>query len=264
MRAYLDKDLTLQLIHEVHGGLDELAAAWEERYEEQPGFPEPKQRSSIYRWITDGVPGRTGAKIAWVENKRDLQIFGLCALLDVDPLCIFDFHRNGYFSRFPIIRQAIYLGARALGGLSPIFEMFKPGDEWPSDQIAQACYGRKWFATHLTNVQDWENLNYILVKAKFSRHPGSIPRAVHISYRRTVDSDTMWRYYGTVILTGTKLQLYNESGGHQEMDAASPDEIRFRTYYGGRPVIWRIASLHEFTVSTEYPFNDATVIGFKW
>lgn len=264
MRAYLDKDLTLRLIHEIHGGLDEIAAAWEERHDELRGFPEPKQRSSIYRWITHGVPGRTGAKLAWVENKRDLQIFGLCALLNVDPLCIFDFHRNGYFSRFPIIRQAIYLGARALGGLSPVFEMFKPGDNWPSDSIVQACYGRKWYATHLTNANDWENLNYILVKAKFAEKPGSFPRAVHIAYRRTVDSDTMWRYYGTVIHIGGMLKLYNESGGYQEMDAVYADEIRFRTYYGGRPVIWRIASLHEFSVSTEYPHSDIKTIGFQW
>jgi hypothetical protein len=264
MRVYLDKDLTLQLIHAIHGDLDQFTVAWEEKCQEKPEFPKAKQRSTIYRWIADGVPGVKETKVDWSVEKMDLNIFGICSLLDIDPFCIFDFKRNGYFSAFPIIRQAIYRGARALGGLSPIFEMFKPGDEWPSDQIAQVCYGRKWFVAHLTNAEDWENLNYILVKAKFTRHPENSPRAVHISYRRTIASDTMWRYYGLVVLKGTKLRLYNESGGYQEMDAENCDEIRFRTYYGGRPVIWRIASLHEFTVSTEYPFNDSTVIGFKW
>jgi len=74
----------------------------------------------------------------------------------------------------------------------------------------------------------------------------------------------MWRYYGTVIAVDGQLILYNESGGHQEMRQAENNEIRFRTYYGGRPVEWRIAGLHDFSTELEMPYNDMNTIGFNW
>jgi len=48
------------------------------------------------------------------------------------------------------------------------------------------------------------------------------------------------------------------------MERIEEDEIRFRTYYGGRPVEWRVVSLHEFEISKEFPFNDMKTIGFNW
>jgi hypothetical protein len=74
----------------------------------------------------------------------------------------------------------------------------------------------------------------------------------------------MWRYYGTVLSVDSKLELYTESGDYQSMRQMSEDEIRFRTYYGGRPVVWRVASLHEFIMEMEFPFNDMRTIGFNW
>jgi hypothetical protein len=74
----------------------------------------------------------------------------------------------------------------------------------------------------------------------------------------------MWRYYGTVIAVDGRLDLYNEAGGHQHMPQADKNEIRFRTYYGGRDVEWRVASLHEFSADFEFPFNDMSTIGFNW
>lgn len=74
----------------------------------------------------------------------------------------------------------------------------------------------------------------------------------------------MWRYYGTVLAIERKLELYNESGDYQFMEQVEDDEIRFRTYFGGRPVEWRIVSLHEFSVEKVFPYNDMTTIGFNW
>ena len=154
--------------------------------------------------------------------------------------------------------------ALSMGGLTPFMEMYRPGDNWPSDAIAQACYGRPWFAAQLTNEDAWQSTDYILVKTRFSGEVGCQPRAVHVAYRRVRVPDTMWRYYGTVIAVDGQLRLYNESGGHQEMQQVENNEIRFRTYYGGRPVEWRIASLHNFSTIFEMPFNDMNTIGFNW
>lgn len=256
MTIFLRQKLTAKLVHNIYGGFDELAAEWEDRASDQPNFPKPKQRSSIYRWLPNGVPTK--------QEGSNLQFFGFCALLDVDPLAIFDYERNGYFSKFAKIRQMIYYGQRALGGLAPLLEMYRPNDIWPSDEIARICYGHPWFANEFTNSEDWSSTDYLLVKVKFSQPIRSAPRAVHVAYRRVGVPDTMWRYYGTVLAIDGKLELYNESGDYQHMEQVEGDGICFRTYFGGRPVEWRIVSLHEFSVEKVFPYNDMTTIGFNW
>lgn len=263
MPIYLRQDTTSRLVREMYGGFDELAAAWEDMVTDRPSFPPAKQRATMARWLTSGVPIKRPI-INGNSEESDLQIFGLCGLLDVDLLGIFDFKRNGYFSRFSYIRQLVYMGRRALGGLAPLLEMYGPADIWPSDRIARLCYGRSWFAHEFTNADHWKLNDYILVKAKFREPAVSRPRAIHIAYRRVNIPDTMWRYYGTVIAIEDELRLYNESGGYFSMTQVSNDEIRFRTYYGGRPVEWRVVSIHEFDMETIFPFNDMDTIGFNW
>ncbi len=256
MTIFLRQELTGRLVHEIYGGYDGLAAAWEERAARSASFPRARQRSSLYRWVSTGVPtGRDGA---------DHQFFALCGLLDVDPLVIFDFHDNGYFSKFARIRQLIYYGRQALGGIATMFDMYRPADIWPSDSLARACFGRAWHWQQLTNSENWRDSDYILLKACFSDGRTSHPRGVHIAYRRLGVPDTMWRYYGTVLAIDKKLELYSESGTFLTMDQVHEDEVRFRTYFGGRPVEWRITSLHEFSLQTEFPFADSRTIGFTW
>ena len=256
MPIFLRQDLTSRLVREIHGGFDEFAVAWEEMVGDNPSFPVPRQRSTIYRWMPNGVPIK--------KEGTDLQIFGFCALLDVDLLAIFDYERNGYFSKFAKIRRSVYFGQRGLRDLAPLLEMYRPGNFWPSDDIARVCYGRTWFAHEFTNSNHWRSTDYFLVRAKFLQPALSNPRAIHIAYRRAKVPDTMWRYYGTVLSIDGELQLYTESGVNQSMEQVETDEIRFRTYYGGGPVEWRVVSLHEFALSKVFPFKDMTTIGFNW
>ena len=256
MTIYVRQVLTNRLINELHGGPDQLAAAWEAAQADNPAFPPAKQRSTLYKWTSKGVPTRRDAS--------DQQYFGLCALLDVDPLAIFDFERNGYFSKFARIRQLVYYGRRALGGLATLLDMYRPSEDWPSSAIAKTCYDRNWFSHEFTNRDQWACNDYILLKASFSQPAGSHPRAVHVAYRRVNTADTMWRYYGSVLAIDGIQHLYTEGGDYQTMSQVAEGEIRFRTYYGGRPVEWRVVSLHAFSLDTEFPFNDLAVIGFNW
>lgn len=265
MPIFLRQEVTSRLVHELHGGFEGLAAAWEEAADQRPDFPRAKQRATIYRWLPYGVPVKKYNFFSLRRNPvLDLQIFAFCSLIDVDIMSIFDFHRNGYFSQFAKIRRLIALGHQALDEYAPLLAMFAPAETWPSNDISSLCYGRNWFSYEFTNVDEWRSLDYILLKINFLRAPASNPRAVHIAYRRAKTRDTMWRYYGTVIAIDGRLELYNEGGDFQSMPQRSIEEIVFRTYYGGRPVEWRIASIHEFSIELEYPFNDMSVIGFNW
>ena len=251
MPIYLRPDIVQDMIKQRFGTIDELAADWEERVVSNRNFPKARQRASMYRWVKDGVPSRGD------------QIIGLCAMLDVDPMAIFDYEKNGYFSQFASIRHKIQLGLAHVGVFSPLYRVYKPGPEWPSDETAQTCYERPWFGVEFNNADHWSETNYSLVKVKFAR-PSNDPRAVHIAYRRTDSADTMWRYFGTVLSVAGELRLYSESGAYQTMPEVELGEVRFRTFYGGRPVEFRVASLHEFSLDTEYPHNDKATIGFEW
>lgn len=253
---FLRQDLTNRLVQEAYGGFDELSAEWEETVKTSPLFPEPKQRSTIYRWLIKGVPAGT--------DTSEFQMIALCALLDVDPLILFDFEKNGFFSKFAKLRRLIQLGKYSLGGLAPLLELLSPDDVWPSERIAKLCYGRSWFSHQFKNAEDWNSADYILVKVQFIEQLKSHPLAVHIAYRRTTSPDTMWRYYGSVLAMDGELKLYNENGDYQTMEQVNPGEIQFRTYFGGRPVEWRIVSLHDFSIEKDYPFNDMKIIGFNW
>lgn len=256
MTILLRQDLVNRLVESIHGSYDVLAAAWEEHAAHQQDGLKSPSRSTLYRWVADGVPT--------LKDGSDHRFFTLCGLLDVDPLVIFDFKRSGYFSKFARLRQLVYFGRKSLGGIATLLDMYRPGDIWPSEAISLNCFGHGWRAHHLTNREDWDNSNYILLRSHFSDGRSNHPRAVHVAYRRHGVPDTMWRYYGTVLAIDKRVELYSESGTFQEFQQPHDNEIPFRTYFGGRPVEWRIASLHEFSLHSHYPSHEPTAVTFTW
>lgn len=251
MTIFVREQVTKRLIERVFGGYEGLVVEWEDRVSSNDNFPRPRQRSSVYRWVAEGVPSRGD------------QIIALSALLDVDPLCLFDYERNGYFRQFAAIRRKLQLGLAATGVLKPLFRVYMPGPRWPSNDLVELCYGRPWQGKEFDNAEHWQNRDYGLVRCRF-RQQSEAPRAVHIAYRRVGSPDTMWRFYGTVLAIDGELELYSESGTFQTMKQVEPDEIRFRTFFGDRQVEFRTASLHPFSVSTDVPMNDRSTIGFEW
>ncbi len=186
--------------------------------------------------------------------------------MDVDPLAVFDHKRNGYFSRFAVIRKAVQRGIGAMGAFAPIYELLEPDEHWPSDHLAKAIWGRKWFSYEFDNQEQYQSLDYALVNIEFKQPLDGEPRAAHIAYRRWYmrDKDMMWRFYGTVIGVEDRLELYDENAIHMKTDRPDDNAIAFRTYFGGRKAQFRIASLHDFDVEIVFPFNDMSVIGFNW
>lgn len=253
-KIFVDRERTIALVNKKLGNFDCLVADWEQAVKRDPDFPPVKVRSTTYAWMSDGIPLRG----------NPYTILALSCLLDVDPLCIFDFKRNGYFSKFTKIRKIIYLGQAQMGAIGPLFEFYRPSDIWPSTSLAKRFYGRDWFRKHLSNEDVWEAAGDKLVSAKFVESKKNSPRAVHISYRRIKSDDRMWRYYGTVISIDESLYLYSESGDFQEMKIVENDTISFRTFFGARPVEFCVASLHNFELSLEDVDGNDKLIGFDW
>lgn len=252
MPIHLRTKLVNSLIEARFGDIAGFITEWEERAESKIEFPHARQQSSVYRWLKDGLPS------------RGEEVFAFCALLDADPLALFDYHRNGYFSNFARLRRNLQMGLAAAGVFSPLYKMYRPGPHWPANDIARRCYDRDWFGVEFNNEENWKTTDYGRVDISFRAMTNNQPRTVHIAYRRRNSPDTMWRFYGSVIGVEDQIELYSEGGAFLTMPRTDPEVISFRTYYGGRPVEWRVASLHEFDLVTKFPFNDDTVIGFEW
>lgn len=260
MPIFLRRPLVERLIETRFDTINDLIVEWDFRHSLNAEYPKARQKTAIYDWLDDGVPTQRG-------RNRHL-IFALCGLLDVDPLAILDYNESRYFKDFTQLRMSLYmLSERVFGGgasnFGPLLDMFMPGPAWPNTQMAELFYGRPWFAYEFNNAEHERGQDYGLIKVRFTEEQSFPIKSVHIAYRRRESNDKMWRYYGVVNLIGDRLELYNEGGYHDWMNCKNDNEIWFRTFFGSRPVEFRLVSLHDFTYTTEIN-NDMTLIGFNW
>jgi len=264
-RVFLRADAARSLVKKKFKGYEgpgSLLERWEKEAARQSSFPSTPDRGTVHDWIANGFKKHPSSKLASDQSN----LLGFCALLDVDPMCLFDFHRNGYFSKFTIIRTAIQRGAPKLSAWRPLLELMEPDENWPSDFIAQTYWQRPWSHSTFDNQDSYQSLDYAAIHVEFSRNDNGDPRAVHIAYRRwdSERTDQMWRYYGTVISQDGAIDLYNEGGRHRKMAQLQPNTISFRTYFGGRKVEFKLVSLHPFKEKIDFPCNDMSIIGFDW
>lgn len=261
MTIYLQRDLVERLIEYRYVNIDCLVEEWNQRVKDKTEgvYPPCRERSTIYSWLTQGVPTR---------GRSRQQIFGLCGLLDVDPMAILDYEKNRFFKNFTSIRMSLYsISERAFGqgasNFAPLLDMFMPGPSWPNPAMSKLFYARSWHGYEFNNIGHQKSDNYGLVKVKFSEYRDYPILSCHIAYRRLNSNDKMWRYYGIVNIIGSRLHLYTEGGEYQTMSCREEGQIWFRTSFGHRAVEFKLVSLHDFSYSTEIT-SDMKIIGFNW
>ncbi len=246
-RLFMDKGYVSRLIDSKFGSVDALVADWAI---DRP--TEARERAAVYKWLKEGIPTQEGS------------LFGFCSILDVDPVSIIDYQKIGFFSKFYQLRKAIQIGLFSTGPIPALLKMYGPSSDWPSDWLAIKYFARPWFRAEFQNADLWESGQYGLIKVSFEQVWTDSLRCVHISYRRTHPKEEMWRPYGWVVQGYGMTSLYAESGDFQSQAVDQPDLLQFRTYFGGRAVEFRIASLHGFQHTLEYPVSKDGHVGFEW
>ena len=257
-RVYLNESIIRGTLRKNQKTLEKIADEWASPSGGDATYPPAPSRSTIYKWAADGFPS--------IESgPSKFQLLAFCAQLDADPLVLFDYRRNGYFSKFTKLRVAIQRGLGNLGAFGPLIELYQPDVHWPSDALAKWIWGRNWYFEVFDNQIYHHTNDYASIKMTFSK-TGGLPRAAHIAYRRwkTRHTDSMWRYYGTVIAVEDNIELYSEGGAHKRAHRSDENEIEFSTYFGGRQVEFKIASIHQFSSDVSCPARDPSVIGFEW
>ena len=249
----IDRERVQKLIEIQYGSVDELAAAWSARYDADPhSVIRPRDRSTIYKWLEAGLP-----------TKKDV-IYGFCALLDVDPIGIIESSRAFIEKNFAKERRAFQMSDKEDTILAPFRVVYLPGWRWPNMAIAKRRYAREWcVANFVHQADDITNVYAALSLRTVAELPEYHPRVFHFAYQQKHAIDRLWRPYGVIIGIGDRVRLIAESGNWQEASSAEFRQTAIvETFFGPRPTLFRIASIHDFTYEIEAPTSAEGVVRF--
>lgn len=253
MTVPIDRGRLQGLIDQRYGSVDQLAADWRARYEAEPSaITKPRDRSSIYRWLDDGLPAKKDA------------LYGFCALLDVDPIGIIETGRAFVEENFAKERRAFQMSDKRDTLLAPFRAVYLPSWRWPNASLVRHHFRRDWFVDNFSHeAEDVLNVYAALTFRLKVPLPDEHPRVFHFAYQQKHAIDRLWRPYGVIIAYRDRVRLIAESGNWQE---ATCDGFRdcaiVETFFGPRPTLFRVASLHAFTTQIEAPSTAQNVVRF--
>lgn len=253
MAVPVDRERLQGLIDRRYGSVDELAAAWQVQYDADPkATVRPRDRSTIYKWLDAGLPA-----------KKEV-IYGFSALFDVDPIGIIETSRAFIEENFAKERRAFQFLDKRDTILAPFRVMYLPGWRWPDSSMACQHYGRDWCAKDFAHeADDVLNVYAAIYLENSDQWPDDHPRVFHFAYQQKNAIDQLWRPYGVIIATRNRVRLIAESGNWQE---ATSDEFQktavVETFFGPRPTLFRVASIHDFIIQVEAPTKVNGVVKF--
>lgn len=239
------------LIEKRYGSVDDFAVAWEVRVKEKRQCRgQARDRNTIYRWLKVGIPSRVD------------DLYGICGALDVDPVSLLPLTPEFIARRFVKERLRIQINPTRPSDLSPLAAIFMPGVNWPNDELSNCFYGRKWsieFCEHdpakMSSIYAAFNL---IAESEFGW-----PRVFHFAWRRTNSLDQMWRPYGTVVRHSDQIRLISESGNFQQVPVGeSRVATVVETFFGAGPAMFKVASLHRFSLSVDVPSRAPQAVRF--
>ncbi|MFN3313306.1 MAG: hypothetical protein ACK46Q_07550 [Hyphomonas sp.] len=252
MPVPINADLLKSLIEARYGSVDDFAVAWEERVKEkQQRRGQARDRNTIYRWLSIGIPSRVD------------DLYGICGALDIDPVSLLPLNEDFIASQFAKERLRIQINPSRRTDLAPFDPIFMPGVHWPSDEVSNYFYGRKWSV----DVREHDPRLVSGVYAAFNLHayPEQVsPLVFHFAWRRTNALDQMWRPYGTVVRNSNEILLVSESGDFQRVAVqAAADPTTVETFFGAGPAMIKVASLHSFSLSVDVPSRASQAVRFQ-
>jgi len=253
MGVPIDRERVMALIEAQFGSVDGLMVEWEARHEADPDHTiRHRDRSTVYNWLEAGLP-----------TQQEV-IFGFCSLLNVDPIGIMQSDQEFIEKNFAKERDAFQMSDKRDTLLAPFRIMYLPGWSWPNKKLAERHFNRPWHVWEYTHEADAVKSVYAALSFSTKhRFPNHHPRVFHFAYQQKNAIDRLWRPYGVIIATGEKVRLISESGiWREEADTSFVRQPVAETFFGPRATKFRIASLHDFSVTVEAPTKQKQVVRF--
>lgn len=222
----------------VLGGIPELRARWTENAAKRgEGDGEPPHRATIHRWLKGQMP-RTSA-----------DFLTLCGLLDLDPISLLNIP-SAALDRMVRTYVARRWDPPALDFVDGFLGR---RSEWPPTALAREYFGRTWFVQEATHTAR-QRTNYYAT-LRIALQDVALPEGpfvYHVAFRHTDLFGKRWLQYGWVLRDNRFVQLRHVNGHADMCEVPHPDShVRFQTWFGPGAAVFRVASLHSFSMSVE-------------
>lgn len=234
---------------ECEGKVERFLDIWASRQDLRPdGAPDVPNRSTVYRWIRGTVP--------LGKNKDEFP--RLCGVLDVDPFCMLVPEGGDPANAAQFLLRSFQLNRWDPPALSFIADFFGRQAVWPPKQLAREHFGHSWFVEEFEHDPQRRANYYPLIEIVGDLEvTASRPQLFHFAYRERDLFGGRWLEYGFVTRQGQCVQLLHINGHAESYLTDTPDEpSRVETWFGPGPAIFRIASLHPFSVKVNDPDED--------
>lgn len=246
--ARLDAELLKRLIAQrLPGGVRELQDRWVQLpcHAGEPDVAVP-HRATVHRWSTGQVP-RTSA-----------DLLRLCAVLDVDPLCLLTLPESDAELANDGLMRAYVHGRWEPPALEFLTEFLGRRSVWPPQAIARRYFGRDWFTAEVEHDADRSANYYATLRIDASpdvRSDG--PIVYHVAFRHARLFARRWLQYGFVVRHDGLVRLRHINGyvdSCRLTGRRSPTLVQ--TWFGPGAATFRVASLHPFSLSL-LPIGDS-------
>ena len=197
-------------------------------------------KATVYRWRQGQLP------------KNDRLLLRLAANLNVDPFAILTIPENTIAKTIDDMLDFVQFGRSMPAPLKLARSFFGRQKEWPPECVARDHFKRSW-CVHEFSHDPAIRANFYETVLLTGTDPAMEirPQVFHFAFRNPRRFGDRWLQYGFVIRHGSGAGLWHINGHNEQLQFASALEpTRVETWFGPGPVVFRVASLHGFTLGT--------------
>lgn len=236
MTIRLDGKLVKSLIDQA-GGVGKFLEAWSRL---SVDGEDEVDRATIFRWCQGQLP----------KNRQ--RLMRLAALLDVDPFALICISEGDIATAIDDILEFVQHGRAMPAPIQLAREFFGRRREWPPLVVARELVNRPWEIREIVH-DPMLRMNYYAVfeLASEEQQDRSRPQVLHFAFRDPNAFAGRWLQYGFVVRNGKQVELRHINGHHQVIALPRADDpVHVETYCGPGPGVFRVASLHRFSLRT--------------
>ena len=241
----------------IRGAIDELYGGSISRLAAALSLEPRPDRSTVTRWLSSD-----GSHFPRDEER----ILALAGALDVDPTALWTFDTQTFPVLWPKVLRAARTGkwSGLLTPLSFLRHFTDMADQWPPHAIAERFFGRDWFVHEFVHDPHLGANFYQSMVVHPDTTRAKFPVVWHYAYRHGGDFHrTEWKPFGFVKREPERVTLFSEWPMTDEARCAGADQpVCIKTWFGQGAAVFRVASLHPFSLKLEKESPDLPTVRF--
>lgn len=218
------------------GGMDAFLDRW---HMSSANGLDHLNKATIHRWINGQLP------------KNSEKLLRLSAVLDVDPFALLATGEGTVTDAVDEVLQIVQARRSVPPALLFLRPFFGRQEQWPPEIPSFDHRQRQWYVRQFEHDFSLRCNFYQSVELRNQGPSGlTCPQVFHFAFRHPRMFAARWLQYGLVLRSGLRSALWHINGHTEELTLPTLNEpTHVRTWFGPGPAIFRVASLHSFTLA---------------